>query len=130
MQPNGVLLRSHPADHGDQDEVLGYLESANIQNTVVLTGDFHAHWWAALRHALKCLGTYISLSARQHCMCMQCIARHTNAGGMAWDGRPVCRRLHDLNQLPLLCGCRAFELPRYPCKAEPQYSGYNETGVS
>jgi phosphodiesterase/alkaline phosphatase D-like protein len=46
--------------------VLGYLESAKIQNTVVLTGDFHAHW--------------------------------------------------------------AFELPRFPCKAEPQYSGYNETG--
>jgi alkaline phosphatase D len=52
--------------HADQDEVLGYLEDAKIQNTVVLTGDFHAHW--------------------------------------------------------------AFDLPRYPCKSEPQYSGYNETG--
>ena len=46
--------------------MLGYLEDAKIQNTVVLTGDFHAHW--------------------------------------------------------------AFDLPRYPCKSEPQYSGYNETG--
>jgi phosphodiesterase/alkaline phosphatase D-like protein len=54
------------ADRADQDEVLGYLESAKIQNTVVLTGDFHAHW--------------------------------------------------------------AFDLPRYPCKAQPEYSGYNETG--